>query len=336
MEAICRAVGATGAMLLQSDVRTCDVPRTPSFDEPLNNYFRTSFHLKDIRADRSVPLLLNGASVVIDQDILTADEMRSDPMYNETLFPFGFQWFSVVGFRAESALWGLCIQRTSREGAFENRDKRILATLSQRLTEVSTLSKFAGQAILSGTIDALNGLRRAAIAIDRQGVVLGVNAAAQAAFNDRFRVKNRRLFVSDAQARKSLDDLIDRLRIVSDMSALPCDPIVIRRDGGTPIVVRVLPVHGGVRGPFLGARALLTFTSPDSKSELSPTLLAKAFDLTPAEARLAIIIARGVSPEGAADEFGISKETVRNQLKSVFTKTSTHRQAELVALLNPL
>jgi DNA-binding NarL/FixJ family response regulator len=38
------------------------------------------------------------------------------------------------------------------------------------------------------------------------------------------------------------------------------------------------------------------------------------------------------SVPAAAHELKISRETARNQLKSVFAKTDTHRQSELVAL----
>jgi DNA-binding CsgD family transcriptional regulator len=62
-------------------------------------------------------------------------------------------------------------------------------------------------------------------------------------------------------------------------------------------------------------------------------ILAKTFRLTPAEAKVASVIARGASPEIAARELNISRETARNQLKSVFAKTDTHRQSELVALI---
>jgi DNA-binding CsgD family transcriptional regulator len=57
------------------------------------------------------------------------------------------------------------------------------------------------------------------------------------------------------------------------------------------------------------------------------------FRLTPSEAKLACFIARGAPPAIAARELKISRETARNQLKSVFAKTCTHRQSELVALL---
>jgi DNA-binding CsgD family transcriptional regulator len=63
-------------------------------------------------------------------------------------------------------------------------------------------------------------------------------------------------------------------------------------------------------------------------------LLAAVFGLTPAEARLAAIMAEGRDPERAAEELGIARVTARNQLKAIFAKTDTHRQSELVAMLS--
>jgi hypothetical protein len=40
MDIISRAIGAEGAALLQSDIRTPDVPRTPAISEMLDVYFR--------------------------------------------------------------------------------------------------------------------------------------------------------------------------------------------------------------------------------------------------------------------------------------------------------
>ena len=64
-----------------------------------------------------------------------------------------------------------------------------------------------------------------------------------------------------------------------------------------------------------------------------PNLVARAFDLTRAEARLAALVAAGTTPDGAARRLGVGRETVRSQLKAVFAKTGTHRQSELAALL---
>jgi DNA-binding CsgD family transcriptional regulator len=62
-------------------------------------------------------------------------------------------------------------------------------------------------------------------------------------------------------------------------------------------------------------------------------LLRSAFGLTIAEARLASRLASGDSLDDAANMLCVTKNTARVQLKAVFAKTSTHRQAELVALL---
>ena len=55
--------------------------------------------------------------------------------------------------------------------------------------------------------------------------------------------------------------------------------------------------------------------------------------ITRAEARLASMLADGMSMEEAAEALLVSIQTVRSQLKSVFAKTGVTRQAELVALL---
>jgi DNA-binding CsgD family transcriptional regulator len=336
MEQISAAVGAAGAGLLQSDVRTPDIPRSAGAEDIFGIYFRDNWHVRDIRAARGVPLLLGGASVITDQDLMTADEMSRDPMYNDLFRPNGFQWFAGVGFRAGSALWGLTIQRKLREGPFESEDKRKLAMLSQRLTEVATLSTAVGRVALSSATNALNAVRHPAIAIDRFGVVLDANPASQTVFDDDIRVANRRLVLSDPLAKLHFEKLWDRLRATSDTAAFPCDPIVVRREGRAPVVIRVLPVHGAARTPFIGARALLTLTVMEPKSGPAAGLLSRIFGLTAAEAKLASIIAEGTTLEVAAEELGIARETARSQLKAVFAKTGTHRQADLVALLSRL
>ena len=55
--------------------------------------------------------------------------------------------------------------------------------------------------------------------------------------------------------------------------------------------------------------------------------------LTQAEAKLAAALANGESQREIAGRMGISIHTIRTQIKSIFAKTGTKRQSELVALL---
>jgi DNA-binding CsgD family transcriptional regulator/PAS domain-containing protein len=328
---ISAAVGATGAALLQGDVRTPDIPRSAGVGEVFDAYFAHGWHALDLRADRGVPLVLKGEKVLTDQDIVTPEEMRRFAYYNELLAPHRFQWFAAVCFWAGPALWAISIQRTAHEGPFEASDKRVLAHLSQPLTEIASLATAVARISLSSAANALNAVRQPAIAVDRLGFVLDANPAAEFLFDENIRISNRRLVVGDAESKVGLEKLMDRLRNTPDTSTLPCEPIVIRRREKTPIILRTLPVHAAARTPFLGARAILTLTAVEPRPGPKATLLARAFGLTPAEARLASVVAEGLNPERAAEELGISKATARNQLKAIFAKTDTHRQSELVA-----
>jgi DNA-binding CsgD family transcriptional regulator len=336
MDEICPAAGATGAVLLQSDARTADVPRTASVEDLVRNYFADSWHVGDLRAVRAVPLLLGGEKVVVDQDLFTREEMDGTAYYQDLILASGFHWFAAVGFRSGPAHWALSIQRTQRDGPFEAEDKRGLARIADRLTESATLSWAVGRSVLAGMTNALSLVRQPALAVDRAGRVLEANAAAEHMFDDELRVKDRRLFVRDRQARAALDVLFDRIRSSPQRAALPAEPIIVKRVDRRPLLIRTLPVDGPASGPFLGARAILTLCDLAPKAGPRPDLVARVFGLTPAEANLASLIGTGVSLERAAQQLGIARETARNQLKAAFAKTDTHRQAELAALLSRL
>src|SRR5262249_16891882 len=154
---------------------------TPSIDEGTRRYFAENWHVVDPRA-RGFPRMMAG-DVVTDQDILTPEQIRADPMYNELLFPFGFRWFAGVGFRAGSAGWALTLQRTGREGAFGDRDKQVLARLAPRLTETASLATAVGRVVISSMTDVLSQVQKPAIVLNNQGLVLNMNAAAEAGFD---------------------------------------------------------------------------------------------------------------------------------------------------------
>ena len=85
---------------------------------------------------------------------------------------------------------------------------------------------------------------------------------------------------------------------------------------------------------FSPGRVILLLT--DLRSPLRPeaTQFGVAFGLTVAETRLAAKLASGAGLGAAASSLGVSRETARSQLKAVFAKTNTRRQAELAGLLN--
>jgi len=207
-------------------------------------------------------------------------------------------------------------------------EERILASFTRSLIEIASVAGAPG----SGTspIAALNAMRLPAIAIDQHGFVADVNAAADAVFDQNINIKDRRLFVRNPDARTLLKNAVDQLKELSRLDSLALDPVIVPRMDKLPVIVRIWPFEGP---PGQEVRALLTLNALGPRPGPSAAILAKTFRLTPSEAKGACIIARGAPPDIAARELKISRETARNQLKSVFAKTDTHRQSELVALL---
>jgi DNA-binding CsgD family transcriptional regulator len=79
--------------------------------------------------------------------------------------------------------------------------------------------------------------------------------------------------------------------------------------------------------------ALLTIAPSTSKNLADPIFIGSMFDLTPAETKITIALLHGGNLRGIAAVQHVSIETVRTQLKSIFAKTNTSRQADLIALL---
>jgi DNA-binding CsgD family transcriptional regulator len=92
-------------------------------------------------------------------------------------------------------------------------------------------------------------------------------------------------------------------------------------------------ISKGPVGRFFAERLamLLVLTASGSNDPLAAAR--KRFGLTAAEGELARALCGGDNLRDYAARRGVTLATVRNQLKSVFSKTDTHRQGELIALL---
>lgn len=213
----------------------------------------------------------------------------------------------------------------------ESEEKRAHAGLTRRIAEIGILSRAAAGGL--DTTDPLNSLALPALLLDLDGCVVETNASANALFDNDIRVRQRRLFIRDLDARNKLRIYVDQFEYAKPRFAPSIEPIIVPRQDKLPVLLRIWPIDSAARWPSSDVRALLTLNSLGPRPGPPAALLAKIFSLTPSEAKLAAIIARGAGPDTAAIELNISRETARNQLKSIFAKTGAHRQGELVALL---
>jgi DNA-binding CsgD family transcriptional regulator len=94
-----------------------------------------------------------------------------------------------------------------------------------------------------------------------------------------------------------------------------------------PLYARGLPVF------TTGPAVLVTLADTRPDDALLSAQLTESFALTQAEIRVALALLNGASPRHAAAMFGVSLNTVRSQMASIFGKTGTAGQAELSRLM---
>lgn len=106
-------------------------------------------------------------------------------------------------------------------------------------------------------------------------------------------------------------------------------PQMVRRDDGL-LMLTPIAIEGRGDDPAAPAFAVIIQRLHDDVVGTAAGTLERLFGLTPAEARVAIAICSGRTAAEIAEDQCVTYATVRSQLKSVFSKTGIHRQAELV------
>jgi DNA-binding CsgD family transcriptional regulator/PAS domain-containing protein len=81
------------------------------------------------------------------------------------------------------------------------------------------------------------------------------------------------------------------------------------------------------------AVAAVYITDPGQIPQRPEAIMSRIYGLTPAEAKVAALIARGLTGRQAADKLEVSHNTLKTHLKRVFAKTETNNQGALIRLL---
>ncbi len=111
--------------------------------------------------------------------------------------------------------------------------------------------------------------------------------------------------------------------------------LTIRRFSGPekrplpPYQVTVTPIVGRP-GP---AQALIVFRDPDAKDPSLVHRVRAYYQLTPAEAELAVALGSGLSVARIAEMRGVRESTLRSQVKSVAAKMDCKRQSEIAVIV---
>jgi len=152
---------------------------------------------------------------------------------------------------------------------------------------------------------------------------------------DGLAANDSRITIDDDNASKKISVFLEQIHTTtpSQFSAHRLSTVVQRKSGGAPykLIMHALPFKPSqaMLNTSQGLAVLLIY-DPDTLIDLNAGLLHNFYNLTQAEASLAKSLFVGNSLPEASDRLGISINTTRTQLRSIFKKVGVHSQAALM------
>ena len=279
--------------------------------------------------------------VIALEDILDDQELMTSNYYLHYLQPINlFRILGVDTAEPGGMMARLRFSRQHTESAFTPQDRRLLELITPHLRRAiqiyAKLNRMTSERdVYAG---AVNQLSVATIILDEQGRLLNSNAVARAllAQEGGLSLRAEHLSIEGRDINKELQQALDVIikaqqsGATSVVRALRVPRPAGRSDLG--LVVRPVPASRWSEGQSSPCAAVF-ISDPDLQESASQQVIGDLFELTPAEAKLAILLARGMSLAQVSAAQNISQHTVRAQLKSIFAKTGVSRQAELLRLV---
>ena len=280
--------------------------------------------------------------VLIGDDILNGAELRTTKFYKEFLEPLGLaHTLHATIATSGSRQLNLLIGRPDSMGPYSAVDVDLLQPMVghlQRAWKIHNSNAEQGF-VEQATVEALNLLSVGIFMVDEKGKVLSMNASGQAIIDqaDGLRIGHVGLEASETGKLVTPQGLLDSLDRRDTDEIPPVKASAVSRPSGRrPYSLLVCP-FAGTADSFDESkkRAALVFVSDpdDATSHYSADFLRDVYKLTPAEARVALMVGQGHRVLDIAEQLTISVHTARTHLKRVFEKTGVERQAELVQLV---
>jgi DNA-binding CsgD family transcriptional regulator len=303
---------------------------TPVMQPLIAEYLASEVAGLNPRAARS--LQLNHAGFLSDDDLFTREEMDQDPFYRWAR-ERGAGWcFGTTIQVADGDALAFGWERSFDLGPFDPALVRSFDPLRPHLARASLVAARLTLERAHAAVEALALLRLPAAVVTLTQRLMAANELLEILVPDQIQDRAKRLTLTDGRADSLLGQALAALSSATTSEQVSSIPVSGVGDH-PPAIAHVVPLRGGARDIFPSSLCLLVLT-PMTRSNVPAAQIVQAlFDLTPAEARVAVAIASGKTQEQVAASAGLSVNTVKTQLRAVFSKTGVSKQAHLVALL---
>ncbi|WP_066505171.1 helix-turn-helix transcriptional regulator [Bradyrhizobium macuxiense] len=323
---------ARGIVLLTADPHDVRWVASPDMHDDTVAYVEGRWHERNGRLPRL--LAANHAGFLRDIDVFDSpEEVQQDLQIREFFRPRGLGWGAGTAIPVPSGdVLIYSVERDYDRGPIEQEAIEQLDALRPHLARAALLSARLGMERARAATASLAMLGLPAAVLRHGGRLMTANALFDRLVPDVMQDRADRLALASTAADALFAQALAALNHGLISIEVRSVPIAAQNDR-PPMIVHLVPIHGAAHDLFDRASAIVMVTPVVPSEVPTAEVLQGLFDLTPAEARVARGISEGRTVDAIATAFGISRETVRNQLKAVLAKTGLRRQVELAGLL---
>lgn len=331
---LCGALGGQGAVFIPLQVRKIDFPLIPSeaIRESSESYVRDGWTEHDFRIPRMLPQLHRG--VLLEDDITSAEEMRSTAYFQDFMAPFRLKWWAGVFAEGGGERWCLSLLRTDNQDRFQEEDRRELLQLKPHFGRMLDTAKVVEALRTEASVESLGKSGASVALLDRQARIVGSTAKFARAMGRSLEVRFGKLHAPNDTVDRRLQDRIQLVLRQLFMAQPEQAMLVPKVDGPGDVLVRIMPLAARPLPIMNTARAMVILTDLSATVADLAGRLALWFSLTPHEARIAARAGAGIPPALLVDELGLTLGTIRSALHHVYLKLGIRGQADLARIVS--
>lgn len=331
LDSLAEMTGGVGTFLITTDPKNFRWTSSESVRQLGLDFLGGRWHERNPRMERLV--LHRHSGFMREVDMFTTEEMDSDPTFTELLRPRGFGWAAGIIVQAPSDdMLAFSIERRFADGPIEDEHIPRLNALRPHLARAALMSARLRLERAQGMAESLSTMGLPSAVLLGDGKVVAASPLFETVGGQIVSRAFGRIGLADAGANALLSEAIANLN--SSEGQFGARSIAVPSDGkNAAMVVHLIPVRRSAHDVFGPAMGILVATPLGSSQTFPDDLLNGLFDLSPAEIRATNGLLEGKTIDDLAASLGLSRETIRTQVKAVLAKTGTARQSDLVSLL---
>lgn len=280
--------------------------------------------------------------IATNLDIPNIDRLRETTRAGEWMASYGaYHAAGAVVFQNNNYVNFLGIQRALEQPAFTRKELAVFDMFLPHINRALELYLKMSAIDLTSVPEraALNQVKRGILICNASFKIIFKNSAADDAFanNPAIRITDEGVlsFRDKTFSRELATALSEAVRDSLETGRSEERVLCYRRHNHNLTLIvsplSAVDAHKDATSPSGGA--MISLYDWTNKPTINIDLLQRIFGLSPVESRVSALLLQGLSPADVATEMSRSRETIKSHLRSIYRKTNTNRQGELVALL---